>query len=215
MLPIDGRVPVQAGEGLAGHGGVDGERSSVGRREVLMAGAGGAGLAALALAPDAASASRGRRHGHLSDWEQIYNLWSRYSYSIDSGDLVAFAAQYRFGTWNGMDEAATLALLRNIVILYPENLTYAQGGRGEPLIGHLSTNVAIDVARDGKTASSVSYRTGVQGVLGVPGVPDFPLQPIFINRYDDTYQKIRGRWWFKATVLTRLVAGDTSHHVRR
>jgi hypothetical protein len=72
----------------------------------------------------------------------------------------------------------------------------------------------IDVAKNGRTASSTSYRTGVQGVLGVPGVPDFPLQPIFVNRYDDTYRKINGQWWFARTQLTRLVAGDTSHHVR-
>jgi hypothetical protein len=53
---------------------------------------------------------------------------------------VTFAAQYRHGTWNGMDEAALLAFLRRIVILYPENKTYDQGGRGQPLVAHLSTN---------------------------------------------------------------------------
>jgi hypothetical protein len=191
-------------------GGLDGR--SVGRREALLGAAGGAGLGALAFA--GAAQAGGRSHGHTDDWQEIFNLLSEYSYSIDAGDLVTFSAQYRHGTWNGLTEAGMLALLRRIVILYPENLTYDQGGRGKPLIAHIGTNAVIDVAKDGKTASSVSIRTGIQGVTGVPGVVDFPLQPIFVIRYDDTFHKLDGKWWFKTTRLTSLVSGNRSYHTR-
>ena len=68
--------------------------------------------------------------------------------------------------------------------------------------------------RNGKTASATSYRTVTQGVSGVPGVPDFPLQPILVVRYDDTFQKIDDEWWFKTTKLTFHLPGNTSYHVR-
>jgi hypothetical protein len=87
MLPVEdqGR-PTGAGVGIGGLCSVDAtsESVSLGRREALLGAAGGVGLATLGLATDAASASPGRRHGHLSDWEKIFNRWSRYSFSIDS-----------------------------------------------------------------------------------------------------------------------------------
>jgi hypothetical protein len=184
----------------------------LGRREMLLGAAGGAGLGALAFASPAAA--HGGSDGRLTDWEQIFNLISAYSFSIDSGDLVTFAAQYRYGTWNGLDEAGILALLRRIVILYPENKTYDQGGRGKPLIAHIGTNAQINVAKNGKTATAVSLRTGIQGVIGVPGVTDFPLQPIFVIRYDDTFEKVDGEWRFKTTQLTSLIRGNTTYHTR-
>ena len=70
---------------------------------------------------------------------------------------------------------------------------------GTPRTKHVMTNVMVDVADDGATASSRSYFTVLQAVPGA-----LALQPVIAGRYRHAYERV-----------DRTVAsGDDAHHHR-
>ena len=42
--------------------------------------------------------------------------------------------------------------------------------------------------------------------------PDFPLQPIFIGHYRDSFARVAGDWHFTLRDISPDLAGDLSHH---
>lgn len=136
--------------------------------------------------------------------ESILELMNEYCYRIDRGDLQGFAELFSKGTWlvrgdpNGGDTGteAVLATLENI-ILYD----------GKPNTKHVMSNIQIKLDPDGKTASAQCYITVNQAVP-----PDFPLQPIFIGHYFDTFNYDDGAWYFSLRDIQPDLAGDLSYH---
>ncbi|MDB4299445.1 nuclear transport factor 2 family protein [bacterium] len=136
--------------------------------------------------------------------ESILELMNEYCYRIDRGDLQGFADLFSEGTWlvqgdpTGGDtgSAAVMETLKNI-ILYD----------GKPNTKHVMSNIQLTVAPDGKTASAQCYITVNQAVP-----PDFPLQPIFIGHYYDSFAYTDGVWRFTLRDIQPDLAGDLSHH---
>jgi hypothetical protein len=136
--------------------------------------------------------------------ESILTLMNEYCYRIDQGDFQGFADLFSHGTWrvqgdpSGGDtgSAAVMETLKNI-ILYD----------GKPNTKHVMSNVQIEVDAGGETASAQCYITVNQAVL-----PHFPLQPIFIGHYFDTFRCVDGVWHFTFRDIRPDLAGDLSHH---
>ena len=135
---------------------------------------------------------------------KILTLMNEYCYRIDQGDLQGFADLFSQGTWrvqgdpSGGDtgSAAVMETLKNI-ILYD----------GKPNTKHVMSNVQIDVDASGETATAQCYITVNQAVP-----PDFPLQPIFIGHYYDTFSCVDGAWHFTFRDISPDLPGDLSHH---
>lgn len=136
-----------------------------------------------------------------SDELALQQLMSSYCDLIDGGNIAAFAALFADGAWgivgdmaSGADEVS--AVLQN-VILYD----------GVPSTRHLSSNVCITVEPSGQSATATSCITVMQHVPG-----DFPLQPIFVGTYHDTFAKKNGVWHFLERAITPDLVGDMSRH---
>ena len=136
--------------------------------------------------------------------DAILHLMHEYCYRIDAGDIKGFAELFEHGTWrvigdpNGGDTGleAVLETLQS-VILY----------NGKPNTKHVMSNVEIDVDDSSERASARCYITVFQSVP-----PDFPLQPIFIGRYHDTFEKVDGTWRFMLRKISPDLLGDLSYH---
>ena len=136
--------------------------------------------------------------------DSILELMNEYCYRIDRGDLQGFADLFSQGTWlvqgdpTGGDtgSAAVMETLKNI-ILY----------EGKPNTKHVMSNIQVEVAPDGKTATAQCYITVNQAVP-----PNFPLQPIFIGDYHDSFTCTDGVWHFTLRDIQPDLAGDLSHH---
>lgn len=136
--------------------------------------------------------------------ESILRLMNEYCYRIDSGDLQGFANLFEHGTWlvqgdpNGGDtgSSAVMETLQNI-ILYD----------GKPNTKHVMSNIQVEIDDGGDSARAQCYITVYQAVA-----PDFPLQPIFIGHYYDSFARVGGAWHFTMRDISPDLAGDLSHH---
>jgi hypothetical protein len=136
--------------------------------------------------------------------ESILALMNQYCYRIDAGDLQGFADLFSQGTWlvqgdpSGGDtgSAEVMETLSNI-ILY----------EGKPNTKHVMSNIQIEVDPSGETAKAQCYITVYQAVP-----PAFPLQPIFIGHYDDSFNCVDGNWHFTLRDISPDLPGDLSHH---
>jgi 3-phenylpropionate/cinnamic acid dioxygenase small subunit len=79
----------------------------------------------------------------------------------------------------------------------------------KPHTRHVVTNVVIEVADDGASATAKSY------VIVFQARPGFSLQPVFRNRYRDRFARVSGAWRFAAREMLHdeFGAGDTSRHL--
>lgn len=144
----------------------------------------------------------------------IKNLIYRYADHIDRGKLDDLAALFSGGrllavTGDGAvteiaGEQAILQMYKSFTRLYDDN--------GTPHTKHVTTNVMVDVAADGATATAQSYAVVFQAV------DDFPLQPIIGVRYYDTFAndtlaKDAGGWRFTERKIESHLFGDLSRHL--
>jgi 3-phenylpropionate/cinnamic acid dioxygenase small subunit len=131
---------------------------------------------------------------------ELTGMVHHYCELFDTGDFDAFARQFEHGAWYRAAPGAegVLAFLDEHVLLYD----------GLPCTKHVTTNLVIDVDEDDQTATASSYVTVFQAL------PDFPLQPIFMGRYKDRFERVDGVWrWLERQVIGDL-RGDTSRHTR-
>lgn len=79
----------------------------------------------------------------------------------------------------------------------------------KPHTRHCVTNLVIDVADDGQSATAKSY------VVVFQARPELPLQPVFRNRYRDRFACEGGIWHFRYREMLHdeFGAGDTSQHL--
>jgi len=139
---------------------------------------------------------------------EIENLIYRYAERIDAGDLEGVAELFTHGriavsagaspqqTIEGRDRV--LALYRGSTRLYDD---------GTPHTRHVTTNTIIEIEDGASTASARSYYTVFQQVDGLS------LQPIICGRYQDSFQRIDGRWWFDTRIMLIDLVGDLSRHL--
>jgi 3-phenylpropionate/cinnamic acid dioxygenase small subunit len=130
--------------------------------------------------------------------QRITDRLYRYCELFDTGDFDAFADQFEHGRWFWLEPGRD-ALRRWIdehVFLYD----------GLPRTKHVTSNVVVDVDEEAGTATAVSY------VAIFQALPDFPLQPIFMGRYRDRFERVEGEWLWRERASVPDLQGDTSHH---
>lgn len=138
------------------------------------------------------------------DVEAIRALIHEYAELIDLGELDAVAALFTHGTWSSPGRGAPLRGAEQVRRAYDGVILYD----GIPSTKHVISNVTIEVADDGTTATARSYFTVMQAR------PDFPLQPVIAGRYHDRFELADGSWRFTDRQIIPDLIGDLSLHLR-
>lgn len=138
-----------------------------------------------------------------ADVTGITNLLYTYAELMDSGNFAGAAELFRHGRIKMgdryVDADKVLAIWESSVRRYPD---------GTPRTKHVTTNVIIEVAPDGSTATTRSYYTVFQQT------EEIALQPIISGRYHDTFEHHDGAWrWAERDYCQLDLVGDLSHHL--
>ncbi|MGS2738251.1 nuclear transport factor 2 family protein [Sinomicrobium sp. M5D2P17] len=140
----------------------------------------------------------------MSNEQEILNLIARYTHYVDQGDFDAVGSLFTDGkiiaAGGSMEgkEGVAKQLTKNLQV-YTD---------GTPRTAHVTTNTVLDIQEGKDQASAVSYLT----IYQQDQERDFPLQPIAVGRYHDTFQRKNGQWHFSLRELIITLAGDLSHH---
>jgi 3-phenylpropionate/cinnamic acid dioxygenase small subunit len=138
----------------------------------------------------------------MSSREAIKTLILTYAELVDAGDFDGLGALLSQATFTGATtvtgQEAITQNFHNTVIRYPD---------GTPRTRHVVTNFLIEVDEERGTATSRSTFTAHQSL------PDFPLQPIAIGHYNDTFTRTT-TWHFTTRHVTVDLPGTLTHHIR-
>ena len=138
--------------------------------------------------------------------EAITKLIYTYAERIDAGDFAGVAEVFADATLTFEGFGDAVAGTEAIEALYTR--TTRRYEDGTPRTKHVMTNVMVDVADDGETASSRSYFTVLQAVPGA-----LALQPVIAGRYRHTYARVDGRWRVTTMHITIDLVGELGHHM--
>ena len=146
--------------------------------------------------------------------DAISKLVYGYAEALDGGDLERVAAFFEHAVIRSADgenrgRDAVREMYRRWTALYDARGRRSDWGRpgATPHTRHLTSNLMIDVADDGKSASA---RSSVVVFMSLPG---FPLQPILRGGYRDRFECVGGRWRFSERVMLVDDVGDLSRHL--
>ena len=140
---------------------------------------------------------------------EIEHLLYRYAEAIDAGDLTAVGDLFRHGRVCAASDGgpvtlaegadAVAAFYRSLVILHED---------GTPHTRHLVTNAVIEVEE------AVGSATGRSSFTVFQATDALALQPIAVGRYQDTFHRVGGTWWFASRTMLLDLTGDLSRHLR-
>jgi len=148
--------------------------------------------------------------------DAISKLIYGYAEALDGGDLERVGAYFEHavilaaaGEIRG--GAAAREMYRGWTRIYDEQGRSSDWGRpgATPHTRHLTSNLMIDLAEDGRTASA---RCSVVVFMSLPG---FPLQPILRGGYCDRFECVDGRWRFSERRMLVDDVGDLSQHLKQ
>lgn len=137
----------------------------------------------------------------------IERLILTYAERLDAGDFDGVGALFADAVTGNpanprqnVGAEATEAMIAGTVVVYD----------GSPCTKHVMSNIQIEVAPDGLTATARTDFTVLQSR------PDFRAQPVVAGVYRDTFaQAVDGTWHFTARCYTDPLFGDVSHHMTR
>jgi 3-phenylpropionate/cinnamic acid dioxygenase small subunit len=139
------------------------------------------------------------------DERAIERILFHYGRCVDSADWEGLGELFRYGQvlTEGTD---TVAVGSDAVsdVWRTVNRVHADGTLRTR---HLLTNIVVDVSADRDSAKADAYFMVFQAT------PQLPLQPIAGGRYEDTFHKIDGAWWFKQKKIHVDLVGDVSNHL--
>ncbi|MEV6416975.1 nuclear transport factor 2 family protein [Kribbella sp. NPDC051718] len=139
----------------------------------------------------------------MTDREAIEALILTYAALVDAGDFEGVGALLSQATYAGATtvtgQEAITENFHNTVILHPD---------GTPRTRHIVTNFHIKIDEDAGTATSRSTFTTYQALR------NFPLQPIAVGHYDDTFTRTETTWHFTTRQVTVDLAGNLTRHIR-
>ena len=138
--------------------------------------------------------------------EAITKLIYTYAERIDAGDFAGVAEVFADATLTFEGFGDAVAGRDAIEALYTR--TTRRYEDGTPRTKHVMTNVMVDVADGGDSASSRSYFTVLQAVPG-----ELALQPVIAGRYRHTYAFVENRWRVATMHITIDLVGDLGHHM--
>ena len=142
----------------------------------------------------------------ISSEREIENLIAQYTHYLDAADFAGVAELFKYGKIisTGLVADGTANIEQHLT----ENLQVYPNGT--PHTAHLTTNTVMKIDADDQSATACSYMAIFQQDLE----REFPLQPIIIGRYEDTFARVNGIWWFKERNLVISLLGDYTHHAR-
>jgi ketosteroid isomerase-like protein len=138
--------------------------------------------------------------------EEITRLIYTYAERIDLGDFAGVAEVFGSATLTFEGFGDAVSGTGAIQALYER--TTRRYEDGTPRTKHVMTNVMVDVAEGGTSASSRSYFTVLQAVPGA-----LTLQPVIAGRYRNTYECEEGQWRFASVHIMIDLMGDLAHHM--
>jgi hypothetical protein len=143
---------------------------------------------------------------HHTPSEHVARLIYTYAERIDAGDFAGVAEVFAHATltFEGFGDAVSGA--GAVQALYER--TTRRYDDGTPRTKHVMTNVMVDVADDGISATSRSYFTVLQAVPGALALP-----PVIAGRYRNAYAYVEGQWRFTAMHIIIDLVGDLGHHM--
>ncbi len=143
----------------------------------------------------------------MDDARLIENLLHTYAEHIDAGDFDGVADLFTHGRIWGAPDPTPDAVFegREGVRKMYEMTTRRYADDGTPKTHHVTSNAIIEV--EGDRAGCRSYYTVLQAT------PELPLQPIITGRYEDTFHRVDGEWWFDTRIMFVRQVGDLSHHL--
>jgi hypothetical protein len=124
-----------------------------------------------------------------SAYRSIERLIYTYAELVDAGDFGGVGDLLADATFIG----AGVPVVGRDAIAEGFAETVIRYADGTPGTKHLITNIVIDLAEDGGSASSRCYFTALQAL------PGLPLQPIASGRYRDRFALGDGCWHFNRT----------------
>lgn len=142
----------------------------------------------------------------ISSERAIENLIAQYTHYLDAANFSGVAGLFKYGRIisTGLVADGVVHIEQHLA----ENLQIYPNGT--PHTAHLTTNTVLKIDADDQTATASSYMTIFQQDLE----RGFPLQPIIIGRYEDTFARVDGIWWFKERNLVISLLGDYTLHAR-
>lgn len=138
---------------------------------------------------------------------EIENLLYAYAERIDAGDLEGVAALFEHGSIASAPEAPVEKVARGrdaVLELYQGSTRLYEDGT--PRTKHVTTNAIIEVENNDRASARSCYTVFQQ-------LDDFPLQPIIAGRYQDSFHRMDGRWWFERRTMFVDLLGDLSRHL--
>lgn len=143
--------------------------------------------------------------GEWADHHAVTSLMYRYAELVDAADFDGIGALFAHG------EITTPGLPGAIVGADAVAAMYRTSNRVHPngtlLTRHLTTNVLVDFAADGESATARSSFVVFQAT------PSVPLQPIVAGRYHDRFSRHDGAWCFAQREMRVEQVGDVSDHL--
>jgi 3-phenylpropionate/cinnamic acid dioxygenase small subunit len=138
---------------------------------------------------------------------EIENLMYRYAEAIDGGDFEAIGELFAKGRMLGPDGEVSGEGKEQVIAIYDSATQVYEDGT--PKTQHVTTNLHIEFAADGRSAQVRSRFTVVQGL------PDFPLQPIITGHYSDQFAFTEeDGWHFTQRHMRPVLLGDLSRHLK-
>jgi 3-phenylpropionate/cinnamic acid dioxygenase small subunit len=138
--------------------------------------------------------------------EAITKLLYTYAERIDAGDFAGVAEVFAHATLTFEGFAEAVSGPTAVQSLYER--TTRRYEDGTPRTKHVMTNVMVDVAPDGISATSRSYFTVLQAVPGA-----LTLQPVIAGRYRNAYECVDGQWRFTKVHIVIDLTGELAHHM--
>jgi len=142
-----------------------------------------------------------------SDIEQITNLAHFYAEQVDTANFEAIGRLFADGATEcflqGGPNGGRCVGAEAVMRWYRASVAVRDGTPGTR---HVITNLIVEVAEDGLSASARSYFTVLQRL------PDFPLQIVAAGRYHDRFRKTDGAWRFEEKILHGDFIADISKH---
>ncbi len=136
----------------------------------------------------------------------IENLMFVYAERMDAGDFKGVAALFskaRMIGPKGNVQGTGSAEIEDVYVRFTQ--VYEDG---TPMTQHVTTNLVLEFAPDGRSASGRSRFTVMQAV------PGFPLQCIIAGAYEDRFAYTESDGWhFTERRMKPKLAGDLSRHL--
>jgi 3-phenylpropionate/cinnamic acid dioxygenase small subunit len=139
------------------------------------------------------------------DVQAIKNIVCSYAEFLDLGDFDALSQLFTRAIVRTHDSAQELRgadavkqLIQGSVQLYD----------GVPSTRHVVTNLIVEIADDGRSATARSYYTAFQSR------PELALQPILAGRWHDRLQRDGSGWHIVERVIHTDLMGDLRFHIK-